>query len=111
MPHAELKYSADLDLDAAAILAAVERVIQRHDAGSGECKGRVYPAAVFHHTHVILSLSLLTKPHRDEAFTRALLTDVEQAVKAMIGQRCFFSLALDYSDAYYVTNVHDGSAL
>ncbi|NRB04111.1 MAG: hypothetical protein HRU30_12700 [Rhodobacteraceae bacterium] len=106
MPHAELKYSADLEIDAEAILAEVEAVILRHDDGSGECKGRAYPATAFHHSHVILELSLLSKPHRDEAFTNALLTDVEHAVKARIGQRCFFSLSLNYSTGYYVTNEH-----
>ena len=106
MPHAELKYSADLEIDAEAILAEVEAVILRHDAGSGECKGRAYPAASFHHSHLILELSLLSKPHRDEAFTHALLTDVEQAVKARIAQPCFFSLSLNYSAGYYVTNTH-----
>jgi len=44
MPHAELKYSIDLDLDAEALLRCVEQVILRHDANSGECKGRAYPA-------------------------------------------------------------------
>ena len=108
MAHAELKYSADLALDSEAVLADVEAVIQRHDAGSGACKGRAYPAEVFHHSHVLLELSLLTKPHRDEAFTKALMADVEAAVKAQIGQGCYFSLSVEYSGAYYVTNCHEG---
>lgn len=109
MPHAELSYSADLNIDAPAILRRIEQVIQAHDAGSGECKGRAYPAAQFHHTHLLVSLSLLTKPHRDAAFTQALMADVEAAVKEMIGPACFFSLSLAYSDAYYVTNHHGGT--
>lgn len=110
MPHAELKYSSDLEIDAGAVLAAIEQTIQRHDAGSGECKGRAYPADVFHHTHVIVSLSLLQKPHRDAAFTTALVQDVEAVVKSMIPQSCFFSLALDYSSGVYVTNRHEAPA-
>lgn len=109
MPHAELSYSADLDVDAAAILREIEAVIQRHDAASGACKGRAYPAEVFHHTHILVELSLLAKPHRDAAFTKALMQDVEEAVKAMIPQPCYFSLALTYNDGFYVTNRHDGA--
>ncbi|QGX97937.1 hypothetical protein EI983_06460 [Roseovarius faecimaris] len=110
MPHAELRYSSDLQIDAAAVLARIEEVIQAHDAGSGACKGRAYPAQVFHHTHCLLTLSLLTKPHRDAAFTHALMADVEAAVKAMIPQSCYFSLGLEYSGATYVTNRHEVAA-
>ena len=110
MPHAELCYSADLEIDAEDILREIEAVLQHHDAGSGACKGRAYPAAVFHHSHMLVRLSLLTKPHRDAAFTEALMADLEQAVKAMIPQPCFFSLALEYSGAHYVTNRHEGTA-
>lgn len=110
MPHAELKFSCDLQIDAKAILATIEQTILRHDAGAGECKGRAYPAEHFHHTHLLVTLSLLTKPHRDAAFTSALMADVEQAVKDLIPQPCFFSLALDYSGAHYVTNSHAGAA-
>lgn len=104
MPHAELKYSADLALDAATILAEIEDTILRHDNGAGACKGRAYPAEVFHHTHVILTLSLLTKPHRDAAFTQALMADVEAVVKARLPAPCHFSFGLDYSTGAYITH-------
>lgn len=110
MPHAELRYSSDLEIDAAAILARIEEVIQAHDAGSGACKGRAYPADRFHHTHCLVSLGLLRKPHRDAAFTQALMADVEAAVKALIPQSCYFSLGLDYNEATYVTNRHEVGA-
>lgn len=107
MPHAELRYSGDLEIDARAVLARIEEVIQAHDAGSGVCKGRAYPAQVFHHTHCLVSLSLLAKPHRDAAFTEALMADVEAAVKLMLPRSCHFSLGLEYGGAYYVTNRHE----
>lgn len=106
MPHAELKYSSDLNIDAPAILRAIEATILRHDAGAGECKGRAYPTADFHHTHILISVSLLTKAHRDEEFTRNLLTDLERDIKAFIHQPCQFSLGISYSDTAYVTNLH-----
>jgi hypothetical protein len=106
MPHAELKYSDDLILDAGAILAEIEATILRHDAGSGACKGRAYPASVYHHSHVLVSVAMLTKEHRNEAFTAALLEDLERVIKARIKQHCHFSLGISYSTSAYVTNLH-----
>lgn len=106
MPHAELKFSSDLELDAAAILAQIEQTILTHDDGSGACKGRAYPTDIYHHTHVLVTISMLTKAHRDADFTRALLNDLETAIKAHIAQPCYFSLALDYTTDRYVTNEH-----
>ncbi|MBW4707828.1 hypothetical protein KX928_08530 [Roseobacter sp. YSTF-M11] len=107
MPHAEIRYSDDLTLDAPAVLAEIEEVILRHDPEAGACKGRAYPAAFSHHTHLLLALTLLKKPHRDAAFTASLMADLEAAVKAHIPQSCFFSFRLDYSDGHYVTNRHE----
>ena len=106
MPHAELKYTDDLDIDAPAILAGVEAVIQAHDAGSGQCKGRAFPVSEFHHSHVILNVSVLRKAHRDDDFMNALLADLETTVKSMISQACAFSAELTFSGAYYITNQH-----
>lgn len=104
MPHAELKYSNDLTLDAPAILASIEAVIQNHDSGSGDCKGRAYPAFEFHHTHVIVEISMLPKAHRDKAFMVALSVDLEEAIKAQLSDPCFFSLMISLSSENYLTN-------
>ncbi len=108
MPHADLKYSANLTVDAPAILAKIEAVIQSHDSGAGECKGRAYPADLFHHTHMLVDIAMLNKPHRDAAFMAPLMADLEAAIKAMIPQKCYFSLGIKLSDDYYVTNTHQG---
>ena len=104
MPHAELKYSSDLDIDAPGILRAIEERINVHDTKAGACKGRAYKAEDFHHTHLLVEVSMLTKPHRDDAFTIKVRDDLERAIKACLSQRCYFSLAINYSDPFYVTN-------
>lgn len=106
MPHAEIKYSDDLALDSRAILAEIEAIILRHDAGAGACKGRAYPTTEYHHRHVTIAVNLLVKPHRDEAFSNALLRDLEQSVSAMIPTPCEFSFGLQYSSPFYVTKKH-----
>ena len=106
MPHAELKYSSDLTLDAEALLKGIERIIHLHDANSGECKGRAYPTDIFHHTHCLLNVSMLTKPHRGAAFTKALLDDLKAEMGKHISQKCYLSLGIDYSDENYITAQH-----
>jgi hypothetical protein len=108
MPHAELKYSSDLNIDAPAMLREIEAVILEHDGGAGECKGRAYPTDLYHHTHIAMSVSLLPKAHRDAAFLQALLDDLEHRLKSRISQPCAFSLGLNFSGAAYVTNMHSG---
>jgi hypothetical protein len=107
MPHAELKCSSDFRVNAVAISTDIEQTILRHDARSGDCKGRAYPTDQYHHSHLILKISMLPKPHRDETFTAALMQDLEQLVKARIPQSCGFSFALEYNRAAYVTNFHE----
>lgn len=106
MPHCEIHYSDNLQLDCESILETVEVVINAHDANAHECKGRAYPAPVFHRPHIKVTVSLLSKPHRDEAFTKALMSDLEKQIKALLPQSCYFSLLVEYSPSYYVTNEH-----
>ena len=76
MPQADLKYSSDLGLDALALMADIQTLIARHDSGAGQCKARAYPADIFQHSHFVLELAILRKPHRDQAFRDALLDDL-----------------------------------
>lgn len=110
MPHAELKYSSDLDIDVPAILGLIERTILQHDPASGECKGRAYATDQFHHSHVLLSVMMLERPHRDAEFTARLMQDLEALVKSHIATPCYFSFSLDYNQTAYVTNMHKGDA-
>ncbi|MGH1541603.1 MAG: hypothetical protein ACRBHB_14345 [Arenicella sp.] len=106
MPHCELHFSNDLNIDAKAILTKVETIINDHDENAHECKGRAYPASIYHHSHLKVTVSLLSQPHRNETFTKTLMADLETQIKATIPQSCFFSLLVEYSPSYYVTNEH-----
>ena len=109
MPHADLKFSNDLDFDTVSLLRTIEATIQRHDAGSGECKGRAYPAAQFNHTHCLLDVSMLTKPHRDSAFTQSLLAHLRADMEHHLNQPCYLPLRIHYSDENYITTKHTPS--
>ncbi|MDG1739135.1 MAG: hypothetical protein P8L68_01240 [Paracoccaceae bacterium] len=104
MPHAELKYSSDLGIDAPKILRAIEECINDHDPNAGACKGRAYLTDIFHHTHILVDISMLPKPHRDTAFTVRLRDDLEHLIKGCLTKACKFSLAITFTDQIYITN-------
>ncbi len=107
MPHVDIKYSTDLNLDMKSLFKLVEEIINGHDPASGLVKGRAYPAENYQHTHVLFEISMLTKPHREKAFTEKLMSDLEKQIKAQISQDCMFSLAINYSGPFYLTNSHE----
>ncbi|MCL1066093.1 hypothetical protein L2735_04635 [Shewanella olleyana] len=113
MPHVEIKYSDNLNINTQAIFDDVEIIINQKDASAGVCKSRAYPCSEYKHTHILVTISLLTKPHRDEQFTLELSAEIESAIKPHLKQNLYFSLNIEYSSAYYTTNVHqvDGETL
>ena len=103
MPHADLHYSSDLQIDASAILREIEMIILKHDGDAGVTKGRAYPAEIFNHTHLKLTAALLAKPHRGAAFTAALQADLREAMAAHLPRPCWLSIDIVYSGPGYLT--------
>lgn len=103
MHHAEIRYSSDMDLEPTQILARIEAIIQGKDPGSGACKGRAYRADAAHHRHILVEVSLLDKPHRDDAFMSDLCAQLETEIKSHLSGDYAFSLALTFSPKVYVT--------
>ena len=105
MPHAELKYSSTIDLDAEALLRDIEATILRHDPNAGDCKGRAFAVDTFHHTHLIADIVMLPKPHRDAKFVTALRADLVERVRAAVPRPCWVSLELRFCGAHYLTEL------
>lgn len=72
MPQADLHYTADLTPDACAVLSRIEEVIHAFDDHAGTCKGRAQRVEDFHHSHMLLRLSMLPKDHRDATYAAEL---------------------------------------
>lgn len=103
MPHCELSFSGNLNIDAKVLLAEIEACILRHDEGAGETKGRAYPAPVFLHTHLKASVALLAKPHRNAAFTAALEKDLMEVISSRLPRPCWLSVDITFSSQTYHT--------
>ena len=106
MPHVEIKYSDNLDIDSNKIFDDVERIINEKDMSAGECKSRAYPCSQYKYSHMLVTLSLLTKPHRDDVFTQNLSVEIEKTIKLHLKQSLYLSLNIEYSLDYYTTNIH-----
>ena len=103
MPHLEIKYSNDIDLDVNVLFEGIEALINVLDPSAGVCKSRAYPSLNFRNSHVMVDLWLLPKPHRDSAFTQSLLNGIKGCVMKQIPKSCYVSLQLYYRDANYLT--------
>lgn len=103
MPHLEIKYSADIELDAELLFDKIESTINKLDPSAGVCKSRSYPAKSYKHSHVMVEVWLLQKQHRNQAFTQALLKEIKNCIKKQIANYCYVSIQLHYRDANYET--------
>ncbi|MEM6373402.1 MAG: hypothetical protein AAF727_11570 [Pseudomonadota bacterium] len=103
MPHCELHFTSDLDIDVPAILHEVEAIILSHDPEAGKTKRRAYPAPQFLHTHFKATLSLLSKPHRDAQFVAGLQRDVVAAISSYLPRPCWMSVDITFSTPHYHT--------
>lgn len=106
MPHIEIKYSNNLTLNTNKIFNEIEKTINTHDNKAGECKARAYPCNEYKYTHIITSISLLPKEHRDKIFTENLSLDIEKIIKSHLNQSAYFTLNIEYSNEHYITNMH-----
>ena len=106
MPHVEIKYSDNLDIDINKVFDVIEQIINENDMSAGVCKSRAYPCLEYKYSHILLTVSLLTKPHRDKIFTQKLSEEIEKEVKKHLSQSLYFSLNIEYSLSYYTTNIH-----
>jgi hypothetical protein len=107
MPQADLSYSAEIPLDAAAFLAKVEEIMSAHDKAAGACKGRARVLEVTHHSHILLRLRMLKKPHRDDAFMAGLLTALQNALRPMVPAACILGIELGFLQPHYASLTMD----
>ena len=107
MPHVELKYSNDLTIKSTELFNAIEKVTNEMDSSAGMCKSRAYPTNTYLHTHVLLTMKVLQKPHRDKLFMQSLASKLEELLVAVLPQGCAYSVDLVFSNEYYVTSQVD----
>lgn len=101
MPQADIYYSAELNLDASAVLAQIEAVIAGHDSTAGQCKGRAFAIETTHHRHVFLRIAVLKKAHRDSAFMTVLQTKLLEVLSPTVSAPCNVAVELNWTSEQY----------
>lgn len=103
MPHVEIKYSDNIELNINSLFDAIETTINELDSSAGMCKSRAYPAVNYKHTHIMIDVWLLSKPHRNQTFNRTLLEKLQKVIRNQAPENCYVSLQLYYRDTNYRT--------
>lgn len=101
MPQADLYYSSDQTLDSARLLAEIEDTIHAFDDSSGLCKGRAHAVSTYHHSHILLRLSMLPKPHRDDNFAWELGERLAALLQGNAKAPCAVNVLIRYDLVHY----------
>ncbi len=101
MPQIDVKYSNDVDIDLESLFSTIAVSIADLDQHSGECKCRAYPTNTFQTSNVLINISLLKKPHRDEGFMNRLLERLNENCPEFIASKCAFSIQIKFLSPYY----------
>lgn len=105
MPHVEIKHSNDVQVINKEFFIEIERIINALDFSAGACKTRSYPATKYLHTHCMIEVYLLSKPHRNETFSKNLIQKLQEAISPMFTEDTWLSICINYRNTGYFTNL------
>ena len=57
MPHTDIKYTSDIQIDPKTLLSDIEEIVLDLDQTSGACKGRALKVDVFHYSHINIEIT------------------------------------------------------
>lgn len=103
MPHIELKYCIEIDLNPETILTKLQNCLEEFDGQTGTFKSRSYHYDTLSE-HVALSILLLKKPHRDTTFMQNLLKEINQTLKESLPNQTVYSIELDFLSPFYLSD-------
>ena len=64
MPHADIKYTADIQIDLKTLMSDIEKIILDLDPTAGACKGRAIKVDEYHHSHINIEIRMFATKHR-----------------------------------------------
>ncbi|MDO6728255.1 hypothetical protein Q4544_15045 [Cognatishimia sp. 1_MG-2023] len=103
MPHLDLKYSSDIEIDAIAFFEEVEATLQAHDDDTGPCKCRAYPTEIYRYSQCVVEIRMFAKRERNAQFTADLVAAIEALLVKHLSQDCSISVMLTFSPPAYIT--------
>ena len=107
MPHADIKFTTDVDIDVKTLMLDIEEIILQLDPKSGVCKGRVIRIDEYHHSHLNIELRMFASKERDVEFSNQLVSKVDQKAKLLMKSAAHVTVKLEFSPVTYLTGFHD----
>ncbi len=103
MPHADIKYTNDLEMDVKILISNIEEIILHLDPSSGACKGRVIRIDEYHHPHLNIELRMFATKERNVEFSKQLISRVDQKAKSLMKSASYVTVKLEFSPVTYLT--------
>ena len=110
MPHADIKCTADLQIDLKTLMSNIEETILQLDPSSGVCKGRVVRIEEYHHSHLNIELRMFATKERDVEFSNQLISRVYHTAKSLMKSAAHVTVKLEFSPLAYRTGFYDPNA-
>ena len=107
MPHADIKCTTDVDIDAKTLMLDIEQIILQLDPNSGVCQGRVIRIDEYHHSHLNIELRMFASKERDVEFSNQLISRVDQKAKLLMKSAAHVTVKLEFSPVTYLTGFHN----
>lgn len=105
MPQIDIQYSPDLNLEANQVCQALDDAINTVDGPGRDCQIRLLPAKYTNTTHMLISIGLLEKPHRDKAFREKMVASTFQNLIGLVPTGIIVSINIYWLDNTYQAKV------
>lgn len=109
MPHTDIKYTDDLDIDIKTLMLSIEKIILDLDPTSGVCKSRALKIDEYHHSHINIELRMYATKERDIELVNQLIKRVDQKTKSLMNSAGHVTVKFDFTPLPYLTGFFDPS--
>jgi hypothetical protein len=101
MPQVDIYNASSHPMDFISIFKDIENTILLADSGAGQCKSRGHAIHCAVPSHVLVSIGLLQKKHRDKVFMDALTKKLLQVMSSHVTSDVFISVNLYFLSPSY----------
>ena len=92
MPHADIKYTSDIQIDLKTLMSDIEEIILDLDPTSGACKCRALKVDEYHHSHINIEIRLFATKNRDIDLLNELINRIDSKAKSFLKKRLMLLL-------------------
>ena len=107
MPHADIKYTCDLQIDLKTLMSEIEEIILDLDPTAGACKGRALKVEEYHHSHINIEVIMFATKHRDIGLLNELINRIDLRAKSALKKGAHVTVKLDFTPVTYLTGFYD----